>query len=248
MTFHIDNVFYPADRRKICYGVNIHILQSGQLIVLFLRQARFAVFVSCVWKFSGKMFYCNPDDSRLLFAYKSEHRKACTNLIQFDKGFSFFCAVSDNMLEKITYLNNEHHVKLIRTKSASLFLKENSNIILITNDTSSRAGFYEMNIFDSVYMEQLANNVDSISLQTSTRAKLKSLLDCLNRRNTLSVSWKFTKKFSEIPHYKGTCLITLQCTKRQQPVRRNGTVSRGLTKAVTWILKDTKSRTSRDLC
>ncbi|EFO15025.1 hypothetical protein LOAG_13490 [Loa loa] len=74
MTFHIDNVFYPAgwkvditipnsnfleelklidsDRRKICYGVNIHILQSGQLIVLFLRQARFAVFVSCVWKFS----------------------------------------------------------------------------------------------------------------------------------------------------------------------------------------------------
>ncbi|EFO15333.2 hypothetical protein LOAG_13177, partial [Loa loa] len=104
------------------------------------------------------MFYCNPDDSRLLFAYKSEHRKACTNLIQFDKGFSFFCAVSDNMLEKITYLNNEHHVKLIRTKSASLFLKENSNIILITNDTSSRAGFYEMNIFDSVYMEQLANN------------------------------------------------------------------------------------------
>lgn len=45
-----------------------------------------------------------------------------------------------------------------RTKSTSLFLKENSNIILITNDTSDHAGFYEMNIFDNVYVEQLANS------------------------------------------------------------------------------------------
>ncbi|VDN83611.1 unnamed protein product [Brugia pahangi] len=146
-----------SDRRKVCYGVNVHILQSRQLIVLFLRQAHFAVAVSCDWKFSGKLFYCNPDDvTKLLFIY--EHQKRCTNLILFDKGISFFCALSDNMLEKITYFNSESHIKFIRTRSTSLFLKENSNIILVTNDTSSRAGFYEMNIFDNVYVEQLAND------------------------------------------------------------------------------------------
>nr|CDP98742.1 Bm10569, isoform c [Brugia malayi] len=32
-----------SDRRKVCYDVNVHILQSRQLIVLFLRQAHFAV-------------------------------------------------------------------------------------------------------------------------------------------------------------------------------------------------------------
>lgn len=42
-----------SDRRKICYGVNVHILRSKQLTVLFLRQARFAVVVNCAWKFSG---------------------------------------------------------------------------------------------------------------------------------------------------------------------------------------------------
>uniref|UniRef100_A0A0R3RVE1 DUF4793 domain-containing protein n=1 Tax=Elaeophora elaphi TaxID=1147741 RepID=A0A0R3RVE1_9BILA len=145
-----------SDRRKICYGVNIHILRSQQGIVLFLRQMRFAVVVKCIWRFSGKLFYCNPIDSQLLFVY--QHRKACTNLIQFEMGFSFFCAKSDNVFEKITYFNNVRHEKLIRTQSASLFLKENSNIVLIINDTSNRAGFYEINIFDDAYVEQLANS------------------------------------------------------------------------------------------
>ncbi|KAL3985780.1 hypothetical protein ACH3XW_40045 [Acanthocheilonema viteae] len=145
-----------SDRRKICYGVSVHILRRKQLIVLFLRQERFAVAVNCIWKFSGKLFFCNPYNSQLLFVYKQ--RRACTNLIQFELGLSFFCAVSDNMFEKITHVDNKYHTKIIRTKSVSLFLKENSNIVLITNDTSDRAGFYEMNIFDNIYVEQLANN------------------------------------------------------------------------------------------
>ncbi|VDK74237.1 unnamed protein product [Litomosoides sigmodontis] len=145
-----------SDRRKICHGVNVHILKNGQVIVLFVPQARLAVVVSCAWKFSGKLFYCNPENSQVLFVH--EQRKACTNLIQFPIGFSFFCAVSDNLLEKITYFGGKRRVKLIRTKSSSLFLRENSNIVLITNDTSDRAGFYEMHIFDNVYVEQLTNN------------------------------------------------------------------------------------------
>ncbi|KAM3716979.1 UDP-N-acetylglucosamine--N-acetylmuramyl-(pentapeptide) pyrophosphoryl-undecaprenol N-acetylglucosamine transferase [Dirofilaria immitis] len=145
-----------SDRKKACYGVNVHILQNKKIIVFFLRQMRFAISVNCIWKFSGKLLYCNADYNQLLFVY--EQRRACTNLIQFDKGFSFFCAVSNNKFEKINYFNNDRHIKLIRTNSESLFLKENSDVILVIKNISDDAGFYEMNVFDNVYVEQLANN------------------------------------------------------------------------------------------